>query len=195
MERLLVHFYQIDSLLSDWNRWWKNLVCIYHTGPFLSDRHRWWKPWSWSRLFVSSTSSCVHLSDIKVDHLGSITSLEILKSKSIRNEFSCSCSFLAWLHVSGPWFVSFGRELVCTVGMSSSSSLSWKGVILDSSNPKNGDRSMTLKLVLTPYVLGRSISYALSLILRNTLNGPSTQGCNLLLRCSGKRSLRKCTQS
>jgi hypothetical protein len=31
-------------------------------------------------------------------------------------------------------------------------------VILDSSNPKNGERSETLKLILTPEVLGRSIS-------------------------------------
>jgi hypothetical protein len=66
-----------------------------------------------------------------------------------------------------------------TLGMSTSSSPTWKGVILDST-PKNEERSATLKCVLTTYVLGRSISYALSLILRSTLNGPSARRCSLL---------------
>ena len=35
-------------------------------------------------------------------------------------------------------------------GVVTSSSPPWKRVVLDSSNPKNGERSATLKLVLTP---------------------------------------------
>jgi hypothetical protein len=117
-----------------------------------------------SILMVNSSSSwCIYLSTTKVEHLGSITILEVLKLKSVRNEFTCSYSFLARLLVSGPWFVSFmleGRwlifELACTIGTSSSSSLSWNRVILDSdsSKPKNGVKSTTLKDVLTPQSSG-----------------------------------------
>jgi len=39
---------------------------------------------------------------------------------------------------------------VADAGVVTSSSPPWKRVILDSSNPKNGERSATLKLVLTP---------------------------------------------
>ena len=94
----------------------------------------------WSELVVRSNlvlfwvrygalPSCVHLSTTNVEHLGSITSLEVIKAQSVRNEFTCSCSFLARCLVSGPWFVSLmldGEfltfEVSCTVGMSSSSS-------------------------------------------------------------------------
>ena len=62
-----------------------------------------------------------------VEHLGSITSLEVIKAQSVRNEFICSCSFLARRLVSGPWFVSLmfdveflTFEVSCSVGMSSS---------------------------------------------------------------------------
>jgi len=47
-------------------------------------------------------SSCVHLSITNVEHLGSITSLEAIKAQSVRNEFTCSCSFLVRRLVSGP---------------------------------------------------------------------------------------------
>ena len=72
-------------------------------------------------------SSCVHLSTINVEYLGSITFLEVIKAQSVRNKFTCSCSFLARRLVSGPWFVSLmldGElltfEVSCSVGMSSS---------------------------------------------------------------------------
>jgi len=92
----------------------------------------------WSELVVRSDlvlfwvrsgalSSYVHLSTINVEHLGSITSLEVIKAQLVRNKFTCSCSFLARRLVSGPWFVSLmldGEFLTfkvsCTVGMSSS---------------------------------------------------------------------------
>jgi len=87
----------------------------------------------WSELVVRSDlvlfwvrsgalSSYVHLSTINVEHLGSITSLEVIKAQSVRNKFTCSCSFLARRLVSGPWFVSLmlnGEfltfEVSCTV--------------------------------------------------------------------------------
>ena len=92
----------------------------------------------WSELVVRSDlvlfwvrsgalSSCVHLSTTNVEYLGSITSLEVIKAQSVRNKFTCSCSFLARRLVSGSWFVSLmldGEfltfEVSCTVGMSSS---------------------------------------------------------------------------
>ena len=71
----------------------------------------------WSELVIRSDlvlfwvrsgalSSCVHLSTTNVEYLGSITSLEVIKALPVRNKFTCSCSFLAWRFVSGPWFVS-----------------------------------------------------------------------------------------
>ena len=78
---------------------------------------------SWS---VSSFSSYVFLTTINIEHLGSITFSEVLKLKTIRNEFTCSWSFLVWLLVCGPWIVSFRLdggwltwERSCMVGMSS----------------------------------------------------------------------------
>jgi len=75
----------------------------------------------------SALSSCVHLSTTNIEHLGSITFLEVLKAQSVRNEFTCSCSFLARRLVSGPWFVSLMLddelltfEISCSVVMSSS---------------------------------------------------------------------------
>ena len=84
-----------------------------------------WSGALWVR--SGALSSCVHLSTTNVEHLGSITSLEVIKSQSVRNKFTCSCSFLARRLVSGSWFVSLmldGEfltfEVSCTVGMSPS---------------------------------------------------------------------------
>jgi hypothetical protein len=59
----------------------------------------------------------------------------------------------------------------------------------------NGERSATLKVVLTPYMLRRSIWYALSLTHRSTLNGPSAHGCNLDMQRLGNHSLCRRTQT
>ena len=91
----------------------------------------WWSELVWCSFGSDLVlfSSCVHLSTTNVEHLGIITSLEVIKAQLVRNEFTCSCSFLARCLVSGPWFVSLmldGEfltfEVSCTVGMSSSSS-------------------------------------------------------------------------
>ena len=58
-------------------------------------------------LVVRSFSSYVYLSTTNVEQLGSITSLEVLKDQLVMNEFTCSCSFLARLLISDPWFGTF----------------------------------------------------------------------------------------
>ena len=89
----------------------------------------WWSELVWCSFGSDLVlfSSCVHLSTTNVEHLGSITSLEVIKAQSVRNQFTCCCSFLAWRPVSGLWFVSLmldGEfltfEVSCTVGISSS---------------------------------------------------------------------------
>ena len=70
---------------------------------------------------VSSSSSNIFLSTTNVEHLDSITFLEVWKLQSLRKEFTCSYSCLAWLLVSGPLCVAFGLERACIDEMSSSS--------------------------------------------------------------------------
>ena len=86
----------------------------------------------WSELVVRSDlvlfwvrsgalSSCVHLSTTNVEYLGSITSLEVIKAQSIRNEFTCSCSFLArrlvngylWCWMVNYWHLKYHARLGC----------------------------------------------------------------------------------
>ena len=89
----------------------------------------WWSDLIWCSFGSDLVlfSSCVHLSTTNLEHLGSITSLEVIKAQLVRNEFTCSCSFLARHLVSGPWFVYLmldGEfltfEVSYSVGMSSS---------------------------------------------------------------------------
>ena len=42
------------------------------------------------RVRSGAFSSCVHLSTTNIEYLGSITSLEVIKAQSVRNEFTCS---------------------------------------------------------------------------------------------------------
>ena len=102
--------------------WESKVIAISFGGP------NWWSDLIWCSFGSDQVlfSSCVHLSTTNVEHLGSITSLEVIKAQSVRNEFICSCSFLARRLVSDPWFVSLmldGEfltfEVSCIVGMSS----------------------------------------------------------------------------
>jgi hypothetical protein len=77
---------------------WFRRACLVGAGG------RWSGPSWWSD---SSSSSCIFLSTTKVALLGSITFSQVLELRSVRNEFTCSCSFLARLLVSGPGFVIF----------------------------------------------------------------------------------------
>ena len=95
--------------------WESKVIAISFGGP------NWWSDLIWCSFFMC-TPKHNH-----VEHLGSITSLEVIKAQSVRNELTWSCSFLARRLVSGPWFVSLmldGEfltfEVSCTVGMSSS---------------------------------------------------------------------------
>jgi hypothetical protein len=88
-----------------------------------------------SPCLVVPSSSCIFLRTTKVQLLGSITFSYILELISARKEFTFCWSSLAWLRVIGPWSagacVSDAWYYV-TRGMSTSSSPSWKGVILNS---------------------------------------------------------------
>jgi len=57
----------------------------------------------WSILVARSCSfsSCVYLSTINVEHLGSINFSVIDASNVVRSEFTCCCSFFARLRVIG----------------------------------------------------------------------------------------------
>jgi hypothetical protein len=96
---------------------------------------------NWSTCFFFFVSSpCIaapplshiYLSTTNVEHLVSITFSNMLKLISARREFTFCCSFLVRLRVIGPWFIFIGvlRSSTCvivrSVGMSTSSSLSWK---------------------------------------------------------------------
>ena len=72
------------------------VIAISFGGP------NWWSDLIWCSFGSDLVlfSSCVHLSTTNVEHLGSITSLEVIKAQSVRNKFTCSYSFLARL-VSG----------------------------------------------------------------------------------------------
>jgi hypothetical protein len=85
--------------------------------------------------------------------------------------------------------------LLVFLGWSTSSPLSSKGFNLESKSVSNNVRLATLKVALTPYSPGRSILYALSLILSKTWNGPSPRGCNFDFLWLGSHSLRMCTQT
>jgi hypothetical protein len=85
--------------------------------------------------------------------------------------------------------------LLVFLGWFTSSPLSSKGFDLESKSVSNNVGSATLKVALTPYSLGRSILYALSLILSKTWNGPSPRGYNFDFLWLGNRSLRMCTQT
>ena len=112
----LMAFYRVNVMKTMFSRRFNNMGSIWRSDLI------WCSLWSDLVLF----SSCVHLSTTNVEHLGSITSLEVMKAQSVRNEFTCSCSFLAWLLVSNPWFLSLMLDgefltlkVVCMVGMSS----------------------------------------------------------------------------
>jgi hypothetical protein len=103
-----------------------------------------WGADSWSNYFLLFTfspclvvlfSSCIFRRTTKVQLLGGITFSYILELISARIEFTFCWSSLAWLRVIGPWSagacVSDAWYYV-TRGMSTSSSPSWKGVILNS---------------------------------------------------------------
>jgi hypothetical protein len=78
--------------------------CWFRRAGLAQAGGRWSGPSWWSD---SSSSSCIFQSTIKVAFLGSITFSQVLELRSVRNEFTCSCSFLARLLVSGPRFVIF----------------------------------------------------------------------------------------
>jgi len=96
--------------------------------------------------------------------------------------------------VIGPFGTCNGFLLVF-LGWSTESPLSLKGFDLKSKHVSNKVQSTTLKVALTQYSLGRSILYALSLILSKTWNEPSSWGCNFDFFWLGNRSLRICTQT
>ena len=75
----------------------------------------------WSELVVRSNlvlfwvrygalPSCVHLSTTNVEHLGSITFLEVIKAQSVRSEFTCSCSFFGTTSCKWPLICIFDVE-------------------------------------------------------------------------------------
>jgi hypothetical protein len=117
--------------------WLSELVC-----PNLSELNLLVPPcpnWSTCFLFFASSPwiaapplSHIYLSTTNVEHLGSITFSDMWKLISARREFTSWCSFLARLRVIGPWFIFIGVLCSSTyvtawsVGMSASSSLSWK---------------------------------------------------------------------
>jgi hypothetical protein len=85
-----------------------------------------------SPCIAAPTVSHIYLSTIHAEHLGSITFLDMLKLISASRKFTSCCSFLAWLRVIVPWFIfidvlcSSTCVIVRSMGMSASSSLSWK---------------------------------------------------------------------
>jgi len=83
------------------------------------------------------------------------------------NAFNASFNAFVLDRVIGPFGICNGSLLVF-LGWSTSSPLSSKGFDLESKSMSNNVRSATLNVALTPYSPGRSILYALSLILSKT---------------------------
>jgi len=86
-------------------------------------------------------------------------------------------------------------SLLVFLGWSTSSPLSSKEFDLELKLVSNNIKSATLKATLTAYSPGRSIFYALSMILSKTWSWPSPRGCNFDFLWLGNRSLCMCTQT
>jgi hypothetical protein len=98
-----------------------------------------------------------------------------------------------WLTISDALLWGGGEEWMLQI--SSSTSPSWEGVILDSDSPTNGSKFLTLDVQLTLKYSGEAHfckHYDLCFL---EPNGPSCWGDNLLLRCWGNRSLCRCNHT